>query len=374
MRRVASGVVGGVMLVLAASALAKPKVAVLPMAAVRVEESIVLILNDILTSEVAGLGTHDVISSKEIDSMLGMEKMKSALGCDDVACLADIGGALGADQMLTGSVGKLGSTLSISLTLFNMRDMKVERRVRQKVEAEEDLYEKAMVTAVKKLFGLLPPDSDTIVGSSAAPTAPTQRTVPARPETPTAPTATSSATTRSAAPAVAADPGWAGSAATAGWVLGVFTLALAAGSDAMFNISDGPGVLILGSLATGVGLIAVPIIALGGSSARDNPAVIGSPGLRTAGWVAYASFAVSAGATFLYRMGGGDSPVFALIPGVVGIITFALFASDASNSVDQARALSSGTALLNLRVLPTLVPARTHTGRPSATPGLAITF
>ena len=70
---------------------------------------------------------------------MGMKQMNSALGCDDVSCAAEIGGALGARYMLTGSVGKLGSKLNISLILFDTEQVKVISRVRQKVDNRKQI-------------------------------------------------------------------------------------------------------------------------------------------------------------------------------------------------------------------------------------------
>lgn len=44
-----------------------------------------------------GMGMFKAITSNEILQMLQMESMKQSLGCDEASCLAEIGGALGAD-------------------------------------------------------------------------------------------------------------------------------------------------------------------------------------------------------------------------------------------------------------------------------------
>src|SRR5512138_2927366 len=49
-----------------------------------------------------------VIGQNEIRSMLALDRQRALLGCsDDVSCLAEIGGALGAEMMVLGSVGKI---------------------------------------------------------------------------------------------------------------------------------------------------------------------------------------------------------------------------------------------------------------------------
>jgi len=129
------------------------KVAVMPLAPLKVDPETVEILDEILTIEVARHGEFSVISRKDIDAMLGMERMKEVLGCDDLSCAVEISGALGVDYMITGSIGRLGSKLFISLALFDSRAMKVIKRIRQSIPANEDLYEQGLVTAVGQLFG-----------------------------------------------------------------------------------------------------------------------------------------------------------------------------------------------------------------------------
>src|SRR5580698_5796536 len=59
-----------------------------------------------------------VISAEEIRSMIQVEGEKQQLGChtdQDLACLAEIGGALGVERVVIGSLGRLGSTYVYSL-------------------------------------------------------------------------------------------------------------------------------------------------------------------------------------------------------------------------------------------------------------------
>ena len=82
----------------------------------------------IIAADVTALG-HDVVSSADINAMLSYEKQKDLVGCEsDTACLAEIGGALGADLMLSGAVGKLGDSFNVSLVLVDIRTSSVRQR------------------------------------------------------------------------------------------------------------------------------------------------------------------------------------------------------------------------------------------------------
>ena len=55
-----------------------------------------------------------VIGKSDIEAMIGLDRMQSALGCQSNVCFAEIGGALGADELVVGSLAKLDNSLSSS--------------------------------------------------------------------------------------------------------------------------------------------------------------------------------------------------------------------------------------------------------------------
>jgi TolB-like protein len=91
-------------------------------------------IGDLLLGEVSNrLPGERVIGMVDIESMLGLERLKDITGCDDTACAAEIGGALGVDFMLTGSVGKVGSYTIVSLTLIDVRNSRPVGRATRKL-------------------------------------------------------------------------------------------------------------------------------------------------------------------------------------------------------------------------------------------------
>jgi len=74
-------------------------------------------------------GIFRIVSEDDVKRMVDFDQMKTALTCDDQAsCLADIGAALGVPFMLTGTVGKLGSSYTLTLTLVEIDKARVEKR------------------------------------------------------------------------------------------------------------------------------------------------------------------------------------------------------------------------------------------------------
>jgi len=122
-----------------AAAAEKTKLAVLDLAGKGVEANLAGNLTDIVTVSLNQLGVFDVLSRADILQMLALEQQKQMLGCDDTSCLAEIGGALGVGLLVSGSIGKVGSSFIINLALTDTRAVKVLAREQRQVKSEDDL-------------------------------------------------------------------------------------------------------------------------------------------------------------------------------------------------------------------------------------------
>jgi hypothetical protein len=79
-----------------------------------------------LLSELRKLENLSAIGMGEIREMLSIEYQRQMLGCSaDEACLAEIGGALGTDEMLASSIVVDGKTATFTLKRINMRGARV---------------------------------------------------------------------------------------------------------------------------------------------------------------------------------------------------------------------------------------------------------
>ncbi|MBX7097702.1 MAG: hypothetical protein K1X89_08320 [Myxococcaceae bacterium] len=75
-------------------------------------------LTDAVAAAAARGGQFSVTSSKEIQTLLGVERQKQLSGCSDGgACLAEIGSALGARFILSGSATLIGQSYQLSLQM-----------------------------------------------------------------------------------------------------------------------------------------------------------------------------------------------------------------------------------------------------------------
>lgn len=117
------------------------------------ESEIVTILDDLLTAEIAKHHEAKVISARDLNALLNVEQMKDALGCDDIACAAEIGGALGTPLLVSGSASRLGGKLIIQLSLIDTDTISVRARAKSSVIDDESEYANAIRDAVAALYG-----------------------------------------------------------------------------------------------------------------------------------------------------------------------------------------------------------------------------
>ena len=101
------------------------------------------IISDELLVLLSKMPGSNVIGSKEVDAMLGFEQKKQMSGCTDTSCMVAIGGALGVDKILMGSLGKLGESYILGLKLLDIRAGKVEQLYSKRLRGgkEEDFLD-----------------------------------------------------------------------------------------------------------------------------------------------------------------------------------------------------------------------------------------
>ena len=95
-----------------------------------------------------------VISSAEVQNMLGLERQKALLGCDSSSCLTELAGALGVDELLAGKIGKIGQTFVLELRRMDVNNARVIATTTRTLRGEEDGLIEAVQSAVAELYPL----------------------------------------------------------------------------------------------------------------------------------------------------------------------------------------------------------------------------
>jgi hypothetical protein len=92
-----------------------------------------------------------VISSEDVRSLLTHQKNRLVLGCDaDPACLADLGGLLGVDEIVAGRLGRLGETWVLELRRLDVKQARNLASVTRAVGSAS-----ALVGAIRSAAGEL---------------------------------------------------------------------------------------------------------------------------------------------------------------------------------------------------------------------------
>jgi hypothetical protein len=152
-----------------------------------------------------------VVTAREIQALLGLERQKQLLGCSDEAssCMAELAGALGVDGMVLGDVARVGRVYQLNVKVLPASGGAQLAQYSARVEREEALLE-ALDAAAAAL------GRDVLAKLRPAPSVPVaQAAVPAAALTPEA--ARSDAPTR----APRSLRSWAWAPAAAGGVLGL---------------------------------------------------------------------------------------------------------------------------------------------------------
>lgn len=135
-------------------------------------------LVDFLTDTIVGAiqqRGYSVVGPRDIATIIGFERQKQLMGCGEASsCVAELAGALGADHLVSGSVGKLGESLVMNLQLIDAATGAVVSRSTQRLKSTaEDAYLDAAEDGVSALFpqsgagktGISGGKSDVSVGS-----------------------------------------------------------------------------------------------------------------------------------------------------------------------------------------------------------------
>ena len=110
------------------------------------------ILSERLRSALTKTGKYTILSREEMDNIVKEAKFQMSDMCDDTKCFAEIGGALGAKKMVTGNIGKLGKTYTLTLKLIDITEVKVDKSLSNDCKCEID---ELLVTIDESAFGLV---------------------------------------------------------------------------------------------------------------------------------------------------------------------------------------------------------------------------
>jgi TolB-like protein len=96
------------------------------------------LLGDALAGELRRRPGVSVVTQADVAALLGVERTRQMLGCAESGCVAEIGGALGADRVVHGSLGRVGGSLMVNLSALDARHGAAVASVSQRLRGGAD--------------------------------------------------------------------------------------------------------------------------------------------------------------------------------------------------------------------------------------------
>jgi TolB-like protein len=131
----------------------KEPIAVMDLKAEGVSQSTANVLSNKLRTELFNSGKYNVLNREDMKAILGEQEFQQSGMCDDMKCMAKIGGALGVIYMVTGSIGKLGETYNITLKMIDIEKIVNVNIIDEPYSGADDGLFIAIQNAGRKLMG-----------------------------------------------------------------------------------------------------------------------------------------------------------------------------------------------------------------------------
>jgi len=132
-----------------------PRIAVFDFKSMGIDDQQVELLMEQILAAVDATGKYRSIGRSDLETMLGMEKLKEELSGDcDTSCMAQIAGAIGARYVLAGYIARdeLGFTLIIKM--IDQSKARVIKRINRRIKGEHSELDWALSGIVRDVLGL----------------------------------------------------------------------------------------------------------------------------------------------------------------------------------------------------------------------------
>jgi hypothetical protein len=118
-----------------------------------------------------------VITQSEVGALLGLERQKELAGCTDAKneCLIELANAMGADGIVTGSIGKFSDKIQINVKVVRLRDTKTVALFSSRVGVDGDVLNELtrgaaqMAPAIAAAFNLDTGSTPVVTTTTSAP-------------------------------------------------------------------------------------------------------------------------------------------------------------------------------------------------------------
>lgn len=132
-----------------------PTIAVNNLEAQGITEGEAATLSDVLRNKLINTGLYQVMERGEMETILKEQAFQQSGACSEAACIVEMGQVLGIQQVLAGSIGKVGKAYSISARIISVESGEIVKSVSHHFTGPiEDLLTSEMDVVVKRLTGV----------------------------------------------------------------------------------------------------------------------------------------------------------------------------------------------------------------------------
>ncbi|MBK9516032.1 MAG: hypothetical protein IPO09_01530 [Anaeromyxobacter sp.] len=119
-----------------------------------VDKATVALFTEALAGELRRRPGVSVLADSDVAALLGAEKRRQVVaGCTDAGCLAELGGALGADRVVHGTVGRVGGSLLVNIASLDARRARGAAAVSERLKgAGDEAFLDALPAMVDRLL------------------------------------------------------------------------------------------------------------------------------------------------------------------------------------------------------------------------------
>ncbi len=141
------------------------RIAVLDLQGDGVSKSAAKTLSERLRSKLVNTGAFHVLEREQMDEILGEQGFQQS-GCVSDECLVEIGRLVGVEQMIGGSIGKIGQTYTLDLRIIDVQSGRILKTVSDDYRGDADGLLNVLEIAAKRIAGQQAPKTSDEGGSS----------------------------------------------------------------------------------------------------------------------------------------------------------------------------------------------------------------
>lgn len=145
----------------------KIAVAVLDLKPISIPNETAVILSETLRSELFRHNKFVVMNREDMTSIMEEQALQNSGACDTKECMVELGIILGVDKIITGTIGKLGDTYSITIKQIDIETSKNDQIISDRKKASEDYLFTMVENIAMELSGITTSNKNIIQNSDS---------------------------------------------------------------------------------------------------------------------------------------------------------------------------------------------------------------